>query len=97
MRPLRFLSIAEAEMGAAARYYESKSPNLGHRFLQQIEKATAAVRSFPNAGAIVRGETRRRLVRAFPFALPYRTEGEEILAVAVMGLQRDPGYWLTRT
>jgi plasmid stabilization system protein ParE len=96
MRALRFLSPAETEMVAAARYYEAQSRNLGRRFLRHLQETVDSIVAFPYAGTAVRGDIRRRLVRQFPFAVFYSVAPEEILIIAVMDLRRDPEYWMNR-
>ncbi len=94
---IRLLEPAEDEMIAAARYYESKAVGLGHRFLNEIEDVSHSICSHPNAGAVVRGNVRRRLLHNFPFALLYIEETEVITVVAVMDTRRLPDYWISRT
>ena len=96
MNSVRFLRPAEDEMGAAARYYNRCSPNLGARFLEHVQYTVDAIVQHPKAGRVLRGETRRRLVRHFPFAVLYRIEPDELLVVAVMDLRREPEYWVSR-
>jgi plasmid stabilization system protein ParE len=80
----------------AARYYESQVPALGAAFLKEVRRASGAIASYPEAAAIVRGHTRRRLLRRFPYGVLYRVDPQEIVVVAVMHLRRKPGYWLGR-
>jgi plasmid stabilization system protein ParE len=96
MNSLRILSPAETEMAAAARYYESQSGGLGRRFLRHVRRTVDSIVANPRAGATVRGNVRRRIVRSFPFSVLYCVEPEEILVIAVMDLRRDPEYWLDR-
>jgi plasmid stabilization system protein ParE len=96
VKPFRFLNPAEAEMVAAAKYYESQSPGLGQRFLREVRRIISAIADYPLAGSKMRGNIRRRLVRNFPFAILYSATKEEVLVIAVMDLRRDPDYWLDR-
>lgn len=93
---VRFLGAARKEMTAAIRYYESQLPGLGQRFLSQVEKTIDEIIAHPQAGAPLRRDIRRRLVRSFPFALLYSDLPKEILVIAVMDLRRDPDYWKNR-
>ena len=83
-------------MVEAARYYESQALGLGAAFLKEVRQASEAIASYPEAAAIVRGHTRRRLLRRFPYGLLYRADPQEIVVVAVMHLGRKPGYWVGR-
>jgi len=93
---IRFSSVAEGEMVAAAEYYESQSLGVGHRFLLQVSETVKAIAAYPRAGTLLREGIRRRLVHAFPFAVIYIESQEEILIVAVMDLRREPDYWMNR-
>ena len=44
----------------------------------------------------LRGGFRRRLLRRFPYGILYKEEESQIVIVAVMHLQRRPGYWRNR-
>ena len=61
--------LAEREMNDAALYYERESAGLGVRFLEEIERCIAAILKNSNAGTMVRGKVRRRIVRKFPYGI----------------------------
>jgi hypothetical protein len=46
----------------------------------------------PEAGGVLAGTIRRRLVRRFPFAILYQTGTENLWVIALMHLHRRPGY-----
>ena len=46
---IRFLSAAEAELGAAARHDDQQVSGLGSDFLDEVEAATGRIRAFPEA------------------------------------------------
>jgi plasmid stabilization system protein ParE len=96
MRRPVFLAPAEEEMLEAARYYERQAPGLGEDFLAEVRRAVDRIAENPQAGSIVRGEMRRRLVQRFPFGILYRVDPQEIVIIAVMHLRRRPGYWADR-
>lgn len=96
MRPVVFLDAAAEEMTEAAMWYEEKAPGLGADFLTEVQLATDRIASFPQAGALADEQTRRLMVRRFPFGILCRVEAERIVVVAVMHLRRKPGYWRGR-
>ena len=96
MKPIIFLEPATEEMIEAALWYEGKAPGLGPDFLAEVQHATDQIASVPQAGAFADEQTRRRMVRRFPFAILYRAEPDRIVVVAVMHLRRKPGYWRGR-
>lgn len=97
MTAARFLAAAEEEMNASARYYEQQLPGLGHRFLFEVTRVIASIKAYPGAGPPLDANTRRKLLRHFPYALLYRIEPTEIIIVAVMHQHQKPGYWRNRT
>ena len=62
---------AHAEMIEQAQYYENKSEGLGSDFLDAVEETVGRVANSPKAGAVERGNVRKRLVSGFPFTVLY--------------------------
>ena len=96
MKPVSFLRPAEAEMLDAAQYYEIQAPGLGVDFLARIEAAVQDIGRNPELWSIIQANTRRRLIKRFPFALLYRVDPDQIVIQATMHLHRRPDYWLNR-
>lgn len=71
-RKVTFHRLASRELNDAAQYYESTSAGLGEAFLQEIERCIRHIVLYPRAGAVLGGEVRRWLARAFPYAVIYR-------------------------
>jgi len=65
---------SDAEMIEQARYYEDKAEGLGGDFLDAVEETVRRVASSPEAGAIERVNTRKRLVSGFPFTILYEIQ-----------------------
>lgn len=91
-----FHSLAKLELNEAAQYYENESPGLGQSFISEIERCTDEIVRHPDAGVVMRGSIRRRLVRRFPYGLLYRATASEVRVLAVMNLKRRPSYWVGR-
>jgi toxin ParE1/3/4 len=87
---------AEAEMVAAAEFYEGRSAGLGIDFIAQVERATRALVIYSRVGHRFSRRLRRVLVHRFPYGLLYRVEPERIFLVAVAHARRRPGYWRHR-
>ena len=96
MKPVRFHPAAEAEMVAAAVYYEQQLADLGKRFLVCTQEAVSKIRINPQLYPVVETDVRRCLTRTFPFAVLYRDQPNRIVIVAVLHLHRDPDYWKNR-
>ncbi len=91
-----FHRLAERELNEAAQYYDVEEPGLGSSFLQEVERCFQAIEAHPEAGEILRGSIRRRLLRRFPYALLYKIKPSGIRILAVMNLKRRPSYWVGR-
>ena len=92
-----FHDLAKLELNEAAQYYNSESPGLGEAFITAVERCTDEIVEYPEAGLVVRGSIRRRLIRRFPYALLYRVKPTELRILAVMNLKRRPAYWVGRS
>jgi hypothetical protein len=64
--------LAEHELNEAAQYYDLEEPGLGSSFLEEVHRCLQSIEAHPEAGPIIRGSVRRRLLRRFPYALLYR-------------------------
>ena len=96
MRQVIVHDEAEAEFREAAIFYESQASGLGDDLIAEVKGAIESVVRYPEAGPVVRGGARRRLVLRFPYAVIYRIEPDRIVVLAVMHTSRRPGYWRRR-
>lgn len=92
-----FLPEAESEMIESALYYQRQVAGLGDAFLQEIEKATEWIATYPVASAAVRVKVRRKVLSNFPFYLLYRADDDMVLIIAVAHQKRRPSFWWTRS
>jgi len=88
---------AEADINDAFLWYESQSTGLGHEFLRCIEAGFLAVEQMPEMVAKIYCETRRILIRRFPYAVFYTVFENYILVIAVMHVSRHPRRWQNRS
>jgi toxin ParE1/3/4 len=91
-----FHPLAEQELVEAANFYEARAAGLGHDFIREVEHMLAQIVATPEAGTILSGTIRRRLVRRFPFAILYQAGAKNVSVIALMHLRRRPGYWRRR-
>lgn len=96
MIPVQFHSDAEAEMMAAASYYETRQAGLGRRFLASVQDAVNRIGINPGLYPVVELDVRRCLVKMFPFGVLFRERPDAIAVMAVMHLHRDPDEWKDR-
>lgn len=99
-RPIRISEEAEAEAEAAARWYDGKRRGLGDEFLAFVDAAVDLIASNPGIGSRLSGadagDTRRVLMRRFPYHVVYIELPDRIQVLAVAHERRRPGYWLDR-
>ncbi len=89
----RLLPPAADELRAAARYYESQVPGLGHDFLAEVRVTIARIIQWPDAWQPLDAEIRRCRTHRFPYGIIYAVENGEVLVVSVMHLHRHPDSW----
>jgi len=64
--------------------------------LDEISRAIALLKQFPESAPIISGNYRRLLIRRFLFGLNYRIDGDEIIVIAIAHNSRRPGCWRDR-
>lgn len=92
-----FHVAAEAELNQAVDYYNTCRSNLGWEFAEEVHAAIGSILAYPTAWTSLSKHTRRCLVRRFPYGVIYQVAGDTIRIIAVMQLNRKPGYWQSRT
>lgn len=92
---------AEAELSAAAAYYERQVRGLGRAFIAATRAVRQRLRCCPDSGSLVDGVdtdlgVRRLPVPRFPYQVVYLRAGDDVHVIAVAHDRREPGYWGTR-
>jgi plasmid stabilization system protein ParE len=87
---------AEADINAAAAWYEERSPPTAARFWRTVEEKLQLLRENPLQYQRVIGRARRALLRDFPQALFYIATEDEIVIVACTHGRRHPKRWQDR-
>jgi plasmid stabilization system protein ParE len=87
---------AEAELTAAAAWYEEKRDGLGEQFVTAVETALSAIEDSPETWPYWKREHpyRRYVMRRFPFVVFYTVEPAAVTIVAIAHAKRRPGYWM---
>ncbi|GAP97039.1 type II toxin-antitoxin system RelE/ParE family toxin [Leptolyngbya sp. NIES-2104] len=91
-----FHPAANGELFDAVTYYDSINLDLGNQFIQEVEQALDRIEQYPQAWAALSENTRRCRLQSFPYGVVYQVAAQGILIVAIMHLQRKPGYWSDR-
>ena len=87
---------ASDELDNAVRHYEKIQEGLGIEFLEEVYATIQRILRFPEAWVKISKYCRRCLTHRFPFGVIYQIEESKIRVIAVMQLNRKPGYWKNR-
>jgi toxin ParE1/3/4 len=87
---------AVADITTAIDWYGQRSATLALDFVKELERATAIIREAPQRWPLGRNNTRRFLLRRFPFAIIYSEQELTITIWAVAHGSRRPEYWRDR-
>jgi plasmid stabilization system protein ParE len=98
---LRILREAEAEIQAAAQWYEDRRSGLAEIFLAEVQDAFAAIQDHPNryprpVAVSTKRDVRRIGLSRFPYSVIFEITKNEVLVAAVAHAHRRPGYWRNR-
>ena len=91
-----FHPSAKSELNEAVDFYEKYQTGLGLIFAKEIYTAIHRIIQFPKAWTQLSKNTKRCLTNRFPFGIIYQILDNEILIIAIMQLNRKPGYWENR-
>jgi plasmid stabilization system protein ParE len=88
---------AAADVEEAFSWYEQQRLGLGREFLDAVDAGLREIAAYPLRQAVIFRDTRRFLVKRFPYAVFYRVYPTAIVVVACMRGRRDPLRWKRRT
>jgi plasmid stabilization system protein ParE len=94
--PLRIHPEAESEFADAIRWYEQHGVDLALDFANAVDEGLDAIQQGPLRYALAGGETRRILIRRFPYGIFYIPRPHELRVLAIYHLSRDPAGWQRR-
>ena len=78
-------------------WYEDRREGLGEDFLKEVGAAIELAVESPLVYPIIHRQTRRILVRRFPYGLLYRVVKSVVVFVACFHTSRSPNVWKSRT
>jgi hypothetical protein len=87
---------AKEEFFKTISYFEECQKGLGLAFSKEVFSTIQRIIHFPSAWSKFSKNTRRCLTNRFPYGVIYQIKGEEVIIIAVMPLNREPGYWVKR-
>jgi len=88
---------AQLEVQKAFHYYQEKSEGLGFEFMRSLDAALQFVKRNPLAYQKIYNETRRVLIRKFPYAIFYIAEENRIIIIACSHQKGSEIDWLRRS
>jgi plasmid stabilization system protein ParE len=95
-RPVKVLDDAIAEARAAFQWYQERSDTAAARFRDELDRAVEKIGKSPESWPEYVHDTRRYLLRRFPYFVVYQITSAEILILAIAHARRRPGYWMDR-
>jgi plasmid stabilization system protein ParE len=88
--------VAKTEVAEAAAWYESQERGLGREFLRAFRAGTAILKRNPFQYQTVDEQTRRLLLRRFPYGVFFEVHGSDVVILACVHQARDPALWQER-
>jgi plasmid stabilization system protein ParE len=77
-------------------WYRHRNTSAGQSFAAEFERAIDVIRSNPERGPHYLDQTRRFLLRRYPYHIVYRFTENSVQVIAVAHSRRRPGYWRSR-
>ena len=96
MKAYRYIAEADREFQEHISYFDAISRTVARKFVADVEAAVTELRHYPQIGAPLIREVRKRVLTAFPYSILYVETPSEILIVAIAPHRRRPGYWRKR-
>ena len=87
---------AELDLEDAFAWYESQDSGLGSEFVRAIDACISTIGRNPLAYRLIYQQSRRALVRRFPYSLFYVVEEDTIFVIACFHTKRNPTDWQDR-
>ncbi len=88
--------LAADEAEGAERWYRERNETAATRFRRELDRAVGVIAERPEAGSPYVDDTRRFLLRRFPFFVVCRVLNQSLQVVAVAHASRKPDYWFQR-
>ena len=96
MTPIIFRAAADADIDDDYEWYESQRAGVGDQFFADLLATLNTISSHPMLFQVVKRNTRRAVLRRFPYAVYYRIRPQSILVVACIHGRRSPARWRSR-
>ena len=87
---------ARADIRSAVRWYQRIDPNLAYRFAREAFATLRRIRKFPYQFPIIEGQTRRALLKRFPYSIFFILKKDGPFVIAVVHQRRSDKFWRDR-
>ncbi len=93
---VEFIEAANLELDDAIKYYNHQMEGLGDEFLDDVFNTIQLIKLFPEAWTQISNNTKKTVLKKFPFNLIYTIHDDKIYKIAVAHQHRKPDYWIDR-
>ncbi|WP_183259483.1 type II toxin-antitoxin system RelE/ParE family toxin [Bradyrhizobium sp. CIR48] len=97
MARLLFTQAARADLVGAVSWYDSHAPHVVPQFRDALRSALIRIAEHPKQFPPAYKDTRRALLRRFPYIVVFRELNDVVYVVAVFHTSRDPMVWQRRS
>jgi plasmid stabilization system protein ParE len=97
MRKVIFLALAQNELDDMFESLEYQEKNQGYRFILEIERMLAVIKSYPSLWRKLSKHTHKCFIQGFPHAIIYEYTDNTILVVGIMSLHKKPIHWASKS
>ena len=91
-----FTPAAQADLAEALQWYGKQAPEIVPQFREAMRAVIARIEANPQQFPTAAHQTRRALLRRFPYLVFFRETAEAAYVVAVFHASRDPRAWQRR-
>ena len=92
-----FTAAARADLDNALTWYEAHAPEMLPQFRDALRTVVARITENPKQFPLSPHQTRRALLRRFPYLVIFREAGDAAFVVAFFHTSRNPRTWPQRT
>lgn len=96
MKQIIFRRKARLDALDAYRWYQKQQPGLGVDFRHELDATLHRIGEHPKAYSVLERDTRRALMRRFPYSVFFREYEDTVVIIAVFHTHRDPNTWNRR-
>lgn len=97
MKPPILRPEAAADVEDAWAWYEGQREGLGDEFIETVQAGLDAIRSHPLSSPAIHRDTRRHLLKRFPYGPFYKLVEGQVIVVACFHAKRSPRVWRSRS